>query len=262
MRFAPLFGRFCPIFLHLVQELTPNFGDSRNKFCNIFVTILPHLFRFGETSFYGGKKCRFSSFSGRGRRCPCPGSGCSRFRNPEVLPQTKQLLCPTSPSSLRDATSPSRGGLGRPLGFSSSPEALLLGELSSGARLRGCMGGFSARETAASGFGIQRLFLRRSSSFVQPLRHPFGMPPHLVGEALAGRCVLGSHFGRAVAVRRLRGLVFPPARLRGLIFPPIDTPNSGHFALWRAFPLLSTCAGLDLRWQAKPREDSEHPRSG
>ena len=216
MRFAPIFGRFCTIFLHLVQELTPNFGDSRNKFCNIFVTILPHLFHFGETSFYGGKKCRFSSFSVYGRRG----------------------------------------------GFSSSPEAPLLGELSSGARLRGCMGGFSARETAASGFGIQRLFLRRSSSFVQPLRHPFGMPPPLVGEALAGRCVLGSHFGRAVAVRRLRGLVFPPARLRGLIFPPIDTPNSGHFALWRAFPLLSTCAGLDLRWQAKPREDSEHPRSG
>ena len=113
MRFAPLFGRFCPIFLHLVQELTPNFGDSRNKFCNIFVTILPHLFHFGETSFYGGKKCRFSSFSGRGR-CPCPGSECFRFRDPEVLPQTEQLLCPTSPSSLRDATSPSRGGFGRP----------------------------------------------------------------------------------------------------------------------------------------------------
>ena len=92
-----------------------------------------------------------------------------------------------SPSSLRDATSPSRGGFGRPLGFSSSPEAPLLGELSSGARLRGCMGGFSARETAASGFGIQRLCLRRSSCFVQPLRHPFGMPPPLVGEALAGR---------------------------------------------------------------------------
>ena len=63
-------------------------------------------------------------------RCPCPGSGCFRFRNPEILPQTKPLLCPTSPSSLRDATSPSRGGFGRPLGFSSSPEALLPGELS------------------------------------------------------------------------------------------------------------------------------------
>ena len=63
-RFAPIFGRFCSIFLHLAQELTPIFGESRNKFCNIFVTILPHLFRFGETSFYGGKKRRFSSFSG------------------------------------------------------------------------------------------------------------------------------------------------------------------------------------------------------
>ena len=184
MRFAPLFGRFCPIFLHLVQELTPNFGDSRNKFCNIFVTILPHLFRFGETSFYGGKKCRFSSFSGRGR-CPCPGSGCSRFRDPEALPQTKQLLCPTSPSSLRDATSPSRGGFGSPLGFSSSPEAPLLGELSSDSETERLYGGSPAREADAPGFGIQRLCLRRSSSFVQPLRHPFGMPPPLVGEARA-----------------------------------------------------------------------------
>ena len=126
----------------------------------------------------------FVFFRARGR-CPCPGSGCSRFRDPEVLPQTKQLLCPTSPSSLRDATSPSRGGFGRPLGFISSPEALLLGELSSGARLRGCIGGFSAREADAPGFGIQRLCLGRSSSFVQPLRHPFGMPPPLVGEARA-----------------------------------------------------------------------------
>ena len=82
MRFAPIFGRFCTIFLHLVQELTPNFGDSRNKFCNIFVTILPHLFRFGETSFYGGKKCRFSSFSGCGR-CPLR-HGLRRATSPEV----------------------------------------------------------------------------------------------------------------------------------------------------------------------------------
>ncbi len=95
-------------------------------------------------------------------RIPCPGSGCFRFRDPEVLPQTKPLLCPTSPSSLRDATSPSRGGFGSPLGFSSSPEALILGELSSGARLRGCMGGVPAREADASGFGIQRLCLRRA----------------------------------------------------------------------------------------------------
>ena len=140
MGFAPIFGRFCSIFLHLVQELTPNFGEFRNKFCNIFVTILPHLFCFGETSFCGGKKCRFSSFSGhrgglfhcilgsptrravepkaRLRGCmgesPCSGNCCFRFRNPEVLLQTKQPLCPTSPSSLRDATSPSRGGFGRP----------------------------------------------------------------------------------------------------------------------------------------------------
>ena len=36
-----------------------------------------------------------------------------RFLSPKHLPQTKRLLCPTSPSSLRDATSPSRGGFGR-----------------------------------------------------------------------------------------------------------------------------------------------------
>ena len=151
MGFAPIFGRFCSIFLHLVQELTPNFGESRNKFCNIFVTILPHLFHFGETSFYGGKKGRFSSFSGRGG---------GLFH--------------------RVLGSPTRGAV--------EPKA----------RLRGCIGESPARETAASGFGIQRFYLRGSSFFVQPLRHPFGMPPPLVGEAVAGRCVLGSPFGRAV----------------------------------------------------------------
>ena len=142
---------FVPFFLHLVQELAPIFGESRNKFCNIFVTILPHLFCFGETSFYGGKKCRFSSFSGHGG---------GLFR--------------------RVLGSPTRGAV--------EPKA----------RLRGCMGESPARETAAFGFGIQRFYLRRSSLFVQPLRHPFGMPPPLVGEALAGRCILGSPFGRAV----------------------------------------------------------------
>ena len=121
MRFAPLFGRFCFMFLHLVQELTLNFGDSFNKFCNIFVTILPHLFRFGETSFYGGKKCRFSSFSGRGGEL---------FRR-----------------------------------------VLALSVIPSGCHLPRS--------------GRQGLF----------------------------RCVLGSPLGRAVAVRRLRGLIFPPAAL-------------------------------------------------
>ena len=53
-----------------------------------------------------------------------------RFLNPWILPQTKRLLCPTSPSTLRVATSPSRGGLGSPESFASSPEAPLLGELS------------------------------------------------------------------------------------------------------------------------------------
>ena len=45
-------------------------------------------------------------------------------------------LRPTSPA-LR-ATSPCRGGFGIPQSFPSSPEAPLLGELSSAARLRGC----------------------------------------------------------------------------------------------------------------------------
>ena len=50
-----------------------------------------------------------------------------------------QLLpCPTSPSLLRNATSPSRGGLGIAGSSSSSPEAPLLGELSNEVRLRGC----------------------------------------------------------------------------------------------------------------------------
>ena len=64
-------------------------------------------------------------------RITCPGCSCFRFRDPAVLPQIERLLCTTSPSSLRDATSPSRGGLGSPQSFSSSPEAPLLGELSS-----------------------------------------------------------------------------------------------------------------------------------
>ena len=128
---------------------------------------------------------------------------------------------------------------------------------------------------------------------------PFVAARHL--PPAGGRCRVSDRGRTAVAVRRLRGLAchsrqrarplrqrlsaLPPppkwearappprswlslwesclrSRLRGLIFPPIDTPNSGHFALWRAFLRLSTCAGLDLRWQAKPREDSEHPRSG
>ena len=147
MRFAPLFGRFCTIFLHLVQELTPNFGDSRNKFCNIFVTILPHLFRFGETSFYGGKKCRFSSFSGRGR---CP------LRH-----------------GLRRATSPEVGGKGSSATFLALP----LGELSSGARLRG--------------------LVFPPAALPSPSRLA---PCHLPRSGRQGllRCVLGSPFGRAV----------------------------------------------------------------
>ena len=165
MRFAPLFGRFCSIFLHLVQELAPNFGDFLNKFCNIFVTILPHLFRFGETSFYGGKKCRFSSFSGRGggapvREADAPGFGIQRF-------------------CLRGSCSfvqPLRHPFGMPPPLVGEARAfpprswLSLWESWLRSRLRGCMGGFSAREADASGFGIQRFCLRRSSCFVQPLR--------------------------------------------------------------------------------------------
>ena len=47
----------------------------------------------------------------------------------ERLYEGQRLLCPTSPSMLRIATSPSRGGLGIPQSFASSPEAPLLGEL-------------------------------------------------------------------------------------------------------------------------------------
>ena len=32
---------------------------------------------------------------------------------------------------------------------------------------------------------------------------------------------------------------------------PIYMPNSGHFALWRAFLLLSNCSEFDLQWQEK-----------
>ena len=155
MGFAPIFGRFCSIFLHLVQELTPNFGESRNKFCNIFVTILPHLFRFGETSFYGGKKCRFSSFSGCGR-----GEG------------IRQRPCPLR-HGLRRATSPEVGGKGSSATFLALP----LGELSSGARLRG--------------------LVFPSATLPSPSRLA---PCHLSRSERQGlfRRVLGSPFGRAV----------------------------------------------------------------
>ena len=201
MRFAPLFGRFCPIFLHLVQELTPNFGDSRNEFCNIFVTILPHLFRFGETSFYGGKKCRFSSFSGRGG---------GLFR---------QRACPLR-HGLRRATSPKVGGKSSSATFLALPS----GELSSEARLRGL----------ACHFRQQPCPLRQRLSAL-PHYPPFVAARHLppAGGSLSRsgrqglfRCVLGSPFGRAVAVRRLRGLIFPSARLRG---QTKNTLNEGVF---------------------------------
>ena len=51
------------------------------------------------------------------------------------------LLCPTSPSLLRNATFPGRGGLGIVGSSFSSPEAPLLGELSNEVRLRGCTKG-------------------------------------------------------------------------------------------------------------------------
>ena len=148
-----------------------------------------------------------------------------------------------SPSSLRDATSPEVGGKGCSAASLALPQPswLSLWESCLRSRLRG--------------------LIFPPAALPSPSRLA---PCHLPQSGRQGlfRHVLGSHFGRAVAVRRLRGLVFPSARLRGLIFPPIDMPNSGHFAPWRAFLRLSTCAGLDLRWQAKPREDSEHPRSG
>ena len=81
-------------------------------------------------------------------RIACPGCSCFRYRDPEVLPQIERLLCPTSPSSLWDATSPSRGGFGSPESFISSPVALPLGELASKARLRGRA---SSRESRRQG---------------------------------------------------------------------------------------------------------------
>ena len=50
---------------------------------------------------------------------------------------TPQACLRTTSPALR-ATSPCRGGFGIPQSFPSSPEAPLLGELSSAARLRGC----------------------------------------------------------------------------------------------------------------------------
>ena len=53
----------------------------------ILAPLLGELSSVSETErLYGGNAC--------------PGSGCFRFRDPEVLPQMKQLLCPTSPSLL------------------------------------------------------------------------------------------------------------------------------------------------------------------
>ena len=62
--------------------------------------------------------------------------------NTKVFSLFGQLLpCPTSPSLLRNATSPNRGGLGITGSSSSSPEAPLLGQLSNKVRLRGCTKG-------------------------------------------------------------------------------------------------------------------------
>ena len=56
----------------------------------------------------------------------------------EGRPDREPLLGSTSPSLLRNATSPTEGRLWHSAKFSSPPEAPLLGELSSEARLRGC----------------------------------------------------------------------------------------------------------------------------
>ena len=115
------------------------------------------------------------------RRILCPGSGCSRFRDPEALPRSKQLRCPTSPSSLRDATSPSRGGKG----FSATFLALPLGELAAKQteRLYGrilCPGSgcFRFRDPEVLPQTKQLLCPTSPST-------PLALPPPLVGEARA-----------------------------------------------------------------------------
>ena len=164
MRFAPLFGRFCPIFLHLVQELTPNFGDYRNKFCNIFVTILPHLFRFGETSCYGGKKCRFSSFSGCGEvRGSASGLALSvnAFRRCHLSRSERQELFRHILGSHFGKDSPGRGRQELSRNVLGSP----FGRAVAVRRLRGLACHFRQQPC--------------------PLRHPFGMPPPPKWEARA-----------------------------------------------------------------------------
>ena len=72
----------------------------------------------------------------------------------------------TPPSSLRDATAPNRGGLGKEVELHEMPRAPLLAGAVAARRLGG-----SAQATAAG----------------EPHRHPFGMPPPLIGAALAKR---------------------------------------------------------------------------
>ena len=72
----------------------------------------------------------------------------------------------TPPSSLRDATAPSRGGLGKKAGFYAMPRAPLL-----------------VGAVAAGDWGVQPA----AAAGVKPHRHPYGMPPPLIGAALAKR---------------------------------------------------------------------------
>ena len=72
----------------------------------------------------------------------------------------------TPPSSLRDATAPNRGGLGKEVGLYAMPRAPLL-----------------AGAVTAGDWGV----VQRSSCRTKPHRHPFGMPPPLIGAALAKR---------------------------------------------------------------------------
>ncbi len=76
-----------------------------------------------------------------------PPAGGSLSKGEATHLPDKALLCPTSPSLLRNATSPSRGGSGVAESPASSPlrceetslpKAPLLGELASKASLRGC----------------------------------------------------------------------------------------------------------------------------
>ena len=61
----------------------------------------------------------------------------------------------------------------------------------------------------------------------------------------------GGHYPDSSAERSVRLRAAGGFSRLYIINLPICMPNSGHFALWRAFLLLSKYSGLDLQWQEK-----------